>query len=108
MVLQTKGLAPKTIRNVIGTLSALFNFARPPRRRRASTNPGDGAELPPLPEAEELGFPTRVELERLIEHARADMYREVDRALYLIAAMTGLRLGQLLALRCSTSTGSRA
>ena len=27
------------------------------------------------------------------------MYHEIDRALYLVAAMTGLRLGELLALR---------
>jgi integrase len=97
--LGAKGLGPKTIRNVIGTLSALFNFARSPRRRWASTNPCDGAELPALPEAEEIRFLTRAELGRLIEHARAGMYLEIDRALYLVAAMTGLRLGELLALR---------
>jgi integrase len=97
--LGAKGLSPKTIRNVIGTLSALFNFARSPRRRWASTNPCDGAELPPMPDAEEIRFLTRPELHRLIEHARRGMYCEIDRALYLVAAMTGLRLGELLALR---------
>ncbi len=84
---------------MIGTLSALSNFARSPRRRWASTNPCDGAELPPLPEAEEIRFLTRPELGRVIEHARRGMYQEIDRALYLVAAMTGLRLGELLALR---------
>lgn len=97
--LAAKGLAPKTIRNVLGTLSALFNFARSPRRRWASSNPCDGAELPPLPDAEEIRFLTRPELSKLVESARRGMYRDLDRALYLVAAMTGLRLGELLALR---------
>ena len=97
--LAAKGLAPKTIRNVLGTLSALFNFARSPRRRWASTNPCDGAELPPLPDAEEIRFLTRPELGELVEHARRGIYHDLDRALYLVAAMTGLRLGELLALR---------
>jgi integrase len=97
--LAAKGLSPKSIRNVIGTLSALFNFAKAPRRRWASTNPCDGAELPALPEADEVRFLTRPELRKLIGHARKGMYQELDRVLYLVAAMTGLRLGELLALR---------
>jgi integrase len=84
---------------VIGTLSALFTFARSPRRRWAATNPCDGAELPALPEAEEIRFLTRAELAKLVDHARRGMYQEIDRVLYLVAAMTGLRLGELLALR---------
>jgi integrase len=94
-----KGLSPKSIRNVVGTLSALFNFAKAPRRGWASINPCDGAELPALAEAEEIRFLTRPELERLIEHARAGLYHDIDQVLYLVAAMTGLRLGELLALR---------
>ena len=97
--LETKGLSPKTIRNVIGTASALFNFAKAPRRRWAALNPCDGAELPEIPETDEIRFLTFAELDRLIEHSRRGMYQEIDRALYLVAAMTGLRLGELLALR---------
>lgn len=97
--LEAKGLSPKTIRNVIGTLSALFNFAKGPRRRWATHNPCDGAELPAIADAEEIRFLTMAELQRLIEHARKGMYQDLDRALYRVAAMTGLRLGELLALR---------
>jgi len=97
--LVAKGLSPKSIRNVIGTLSALFNYARAPRRRWATVNPCDGAELPALPEADEIRFLTQPELRKLIRHARKGMYQEIDRALYLVAAMTGLRLGELIALR---------
>jgi integrase len=97
--LEGKRLAPKSIRNVIGTLSALFNFARAPRRSWTTHNPCNGAELPEIPESDEIRFLTMPELRSLVEHARPGMYREHDRALYLVAAMTGLRQGELLALR---------
>lgn len=97
--LAAKGLAPKTIHNVIGTLSAFFNFAKAPRRQWAKVNPCDGAELPPVPEADEIKFLTLPQLRTLIDHARKGMYQDIDRGLYLVAAMTGLRLGELLALR---------
>jgi integrase len=37
VALEHKGLSPKTIRNIIATLSAMMNFAKSPRRRWAST-----------------------------------------------------------------------
>src|SRR5215213_2443178 len=46
LVLEDKDLAPKTIRNVVATLSALCNFAMGPRRRWATTNPCHGVDLP--------------------------------------------------------------
>ena len=48
IVLEDKDLAPKTIRNVVATLSALFNFAMGPRRRWATTNPCQGVDLRPF------------------------------------------------------------
>jgi len=98
-VLEGKGLAPKTVRNVIATLSALFTFARAPKRRWAAVNPCDGLELPALPAPEEIRFLTLGEVRLLVAHARPGLFQAVDRALYLTAAMTGLRLGELLALR---------
>jgi integrase len=95
--LEVRGLAPKTIANVVGTLSALFNFAR--RRRWATANPCDGAELPAVPEATEIRFLTLPEVDALVAHARPGEFRELDAAMYVTAAMTGLRLGELLALR---------
>ena len=97
--LEAAGLAPKTIHNILGTLSALFNFAKAPRRRWASSNPCAGAELPAIAEASEIRFLTLEEIDLLIAHARAGMFQALDRALYLTAAMTGLRLGELVALR---------
>jgi site-specific recombinase XerD len=46
LVLEDKDLAAKTIRNVVATLSALFNFARRPQRRWATINPCEGIDLP--------------------------------------------------------------
>jgi integrase len=97
--LEAKGLAPKTVHNIIGTLSALFNFAKAPRRRWATSNPCNGAELPAIPEASEIRFLTIGQLDQLIAHARLGVFQAQDRALYLTAAMTGLRLGELVALR---------
>ena len=98
-VLEGKGLSPKTIRNAIGTLSALFNFARAPQRRWASANPCDGVELPAVPESTEIRFLTLEEVRALIENVPQGMYAPLDRVMFLCAAMTGLRKGELVALR---------
>ena len=45
--LEGKGLAPKTIKNVIATLCALFNFAIAPRRRWATIEPVRSAPTSP-------------------------------------------------------------
>ena len=98
-VLEGDGLAPKTIRNIIATLSALFNFAKAPRRGWATVNPCEGLELPAVPEATEIRFLTLDEVDLLVAHARPGMFHALDRALFLTAAMTGLRKGELVALR---------
>jgi integrase len=99
IVLEEKELAPKTIRNVVATLSALFNFAMGPRRRWATTNPCQGVDLPAVPETDEIRFLTLDELDALLAHARAGEFQKLDQAIFLAAAMTGLRKGELLALR---------
>jgi integrase len=91
-VMEGKGLAPKTIRNVIGTLSALLN-------RYAASNACEGVELPAAAEHTEIRFLTLEELDAAIRHARPGTYQAIDRALFLTAAMTGLRKGELVALR---------
>ena len=98
-VLEGKGLAPKTVRNIIATLSALFTFARAPKRRWATVNPCDGIELPAIPDPEEIRFLTLPELRMLIKHAPAGIFQELDQAVWLTAALTGLRKGELVALR---------
>jgi hypothetical protein len=62
-VLEGKGLSPKSIHNYVGTLSALFNFAKgaaaslggrePVRGRRAAGRPGERRD--PVPGRERVG-----------------------------------------------------
>ena len=97
--LERKGLAPKTVRNVIGNLSALCNYAKSPHRVWLHSNPCDGVELPAVAEGGEVRFLTLDEVDLLVEHARLGIFHDLDRALYRTAAMTGLRRGELLGLR---------
>ena len=48
--MEQKGVGPKSIRNYLGTLSALYRFAMHPRRKWATANPCDGVELPAVPD----------------------------------------------------------
>jgi integrase len=98
-VLEEKDLAPKSIRNVIATLSALFNFAKAPQRRWAAENPCEGVELPAVPERTEIRFLTLEEVDAAIANVPKGIYRSIDKAMILTAAMTGLRKGELVALR---------
>lgn len=94
-----KPVGAKSIRNYVGTLSALYRYAMHPRRRWASTNPCEAVELPRVEDHDEIRF-LDSDAVRLLATAAVDgPYQAIDRALYLTAAMTGLRQGELLALR---------
>jgi integrase len=98
-VLEQRGLGPKSIHNYIGTLSALFNYAKAPQRRWAAANPCEGVELPGVPESEEIRFLDEAEWEAVLRHVQPGDYAAIDRPLYLTAIMAGLRHGELIALR---------
>jgi integrase len=98
-LMEGKGVGPKSIRNYIGTLSALYRFAMHPRRRWATVNPCDGVELPAVPAHVGFRYLQLEELDALVLHAQPGLYEAIDRAMYRTAAMTGLRLGELIALR---------
>jgi integrase len=97
--MEKAGVGPKSIRNYIGTLSALFRFAMGPRRGWAVVNPCDGVELPGVPEHVGIRFLELDQIEALVSNAQTGAYEALDRALYITAAMTGMRLGELIALR---------
>lgn len=97
--LEAKGLAPKTICNVHGTLAALFNYAKAPRRRWATSNPCEGAELPAIPEPSEIRYLDLDTIDLLAAHALPGRLYAIDRTMFRVAPMTGLRLGELAALR---------
>jgi integrase len=93
------GVGVKSVRNYIGTLSAIFRFAMHPRRKWATSNPCEVIDLPPASTSEEIRFLTVAQVDALAGAVVAGEHRALDRALYVVAAMTGLRQGELIALR---------
>ncbi|WP_162252850.1 tyrosine-type recombinase/integrase [Arthrobacter sp. Soil782] len=90
--LQRKGLAPKTIANVHGLLSASFKSAV--RLKKRADNPCQGVTLPRDNRTEEtISFLTRKEWELLQSHIE-DHYRP----LFTFLAATGTRFGEATAL----------
>jgi integrase len=93
------GKATKTIRNVAGTLHAVLGQV-------LKDNPCDMAKLPAAKAEPAIRFITQDELDRVLdapppaEAAKAERdWWPVVRLLVLAAAMTGMRLGELRALR---------
>jgi integrase len=95
-----KPLAPKTISNVMGFLVVLLNFAV--RKKWLAQSPMSAADLrrPPTDAPiEELRFLEPYEVDALIANVENGRYALIDRALYTLAAYSGLRQGELLGLR---------
>jgi integrase len=92
------GRAPKSIRNYLGTLHSIFElaieqgWARANPVKRAGKPEGGG-------DYSEVHFLTVEELEAVLVAAPDDALGSLERVLYLTAAMTGLRQGELLGLR---------
>jgi len=99
VLLERRGLSAKSIHNYVGTLPALFNYARAPQRRWAAANPCEGVELPGVRESGEIRFLDEAEWEAVLRHVQSGRYGAIDRALDLTAIMAGLRHGELIALR---------
>jgi integrase len=94
----TDGRAPKSVRNYVGLLHGVFVYAE--RQGWRAGNPCKAVELPAAPDEDgEIRFLDDAELEALLRATPADGLGPLDRVLYLAAAMTGLRQGELLALR---------
>lgn len=95
--MEADGLSAKSIRNYIGTLGAMLTYAE--KRRWTGSNPTRQVELPPVPRCEEIRFLTPEEVEAVIAAVPEGPEQLLERALYRTAAMAGLRVGELLALR---------
>jgi len=89
--------SPKTIRNVVGNLSAMLRYAE--REGWRQGNPADGVDLPEQRSSDEIRWLEPEEVRVLAEHAIDSPYQHLDRVLYVVAAMTGLRQGELVELR---------
>jgi len=91
------GLAPKSIENYVTYLAGLLNYAVD--REWLVRSPARGVTLPEDPDdVDELRFLEVIEVHDLIENAQGGAYRQLDRALYALAAMAGLRQGECLGL----------
>jgi len=92
------GLAVKTITNHLNFAHGVFAFGI--RRGWVVRNPVAMADRPVSPPADpDIRFLDREELEALLRAEADDLLGPTDRVLWLTAAMTGLRQGELAALR---------
>ena len=92
-----EGKAVKSILNYVGLLHAMFAFAV--RRGWCARNPVALVEKPRGRRNLDIRFLDVQELEALFAATPTDARGTTERVLYLTAAMTGLRRGELLALR---------
>jgi integrase len=87
-------LAPKSIRNYLGTLHSVLEFAR------VRPNPVTDAHRPEADGTDpDIRFLTEQEVEELLGAVADDHLGPTDRVLFMTAAFTGLRQGELFALR---------
>ena len=91
--------AAKTIRNALTLLFQVFGFGQ--RKGWCKENPCANIDRPKAAASGDIRFLTEDELEALLRAVDpADKpFGATDRAMFLTAAMTGLRQGELLALR---------
>jgi integrase len=91
---RARGCAPKSIRNYLGTLHGIFQSAK------VRPNPVTDARKPEAEDADpDIRFLSDAELEALLGAVPEDHLGPTDRTLYLTAAFTGLRQGELFGLR---------
>jgi integrase len=92
------GLATKTITNQLIFMHGLFAYAV--KRGWLATNPFAGVDRPRAPEVDaDIRYLELEEVEALLRAVADDYFGPTERVLYLIAATTGLRQGELIALR---------
>jgi len=94
----TEGLSTKTVANHLNFAHGLFAFAL--KRGWVAANPVAGVDRPRADGTNpDIRYLDRGEVEALLRGVPDDLLGPTDRALYLTATMTGLRQGELVALR---------
>jgi integrase len=97
--LESKGLAPKSCANALGTLHSLMDYAID-EGWTTGENPVKRVPKPKAPEADaDIHFLDAEEVEALVRAVPEDDLGRVERVMYLTAAMSGMRQGELLGLR---------
>jgi len=98
MVKKREGLATKTITNQLAFLHGLFAYAT--KRGWIDSNPVSSVDRPrPQGVDPDIRYLDLPQLDALLRAVPDDALGPTERALYLAAAMTGLRQGELIALR---------
>src|SRR5205085_12653772 len=88
----------KTINNQLNFMHSIFVYAI--KRRWVRSNPVAAIDRPRMGDAErDIRFLTLPDFEALLEAIPDDDLGRIERPLYLAAAMTGLRQGELIGLR---------
>ncbi len=92
------GQSVKSVRNYLGLLHTIPDFSH--RQGWVTNNPCKLVEKPVAPELDaDIRYLDESEINALLRATLDTELGRVDRALYMTAAMTGLRQGELLALR---------
>lgn len=91
------GLAAKSVSNYLTFLGGVCKFAV--GKGWAPSNPVESVEKPRVRRGSEIRFLTVEELEAVLRACPDDAIGRVDRAMIRTAAMTGLRMGEILGLR---------
>jgi integrase len=97
-VMRRAGRSAKTTLNALGLLHSIFEYAR--RQGYVAANPCKLVEKPRAAGVDpDIRFLEPEEIEAMLRGVPEDELGRVERVLYLTAAMTGMRQGELLALR---------
>jgi len=98
VAMRREGAGPKTIINAVTLLQQILAFGE--RKGWCARNPCTQVDRPKIEQAADIRFLAIEEVEALLRGVpEDDLLGPTDRALYLTAAMTGLRQGELLGLR---------
>ncbi len=99
IALKLRTLAPKTVRNHLNTMHSVFELGL--RMGWCQRNPVKLADRPVIKTTEtRIKFLDQPELEKLLALPYPDdAFGQIEPTLYLTAAMTGLRQGELIGLR---------
>jgi integrase len=93
-----QGKSPATTRHTLSVLHSIFEHAR--RQEWIVSNPVSLADKPRAPQVDpDIRFLEAEEVEALVRSVPDDYLGRIERPLYLTATMTGMRQGELLALR---------
>ena len=92
-----RGKAPKSVRNYLGLLHSILAYGM--KRGWCEGNPVALVEKPRLDSDADIRFLTLDELEAILAATPSTPLGRTDRLVFLTAAMTGMRRGEVVAIR---------